>query len=214
MKQIAILISGRGSNMEALCQAALQADSAYQVCRVLSNRPGAKGLQWASGHGFSTGTIDHRKFSGKAEFEAELHDDLNAAEADYVCLAGFMRLLSADFVQRWRGRLLNIHPSLLPSFPGLAPQQQALDAGVRVSGCTVHFVSEETDAGPIIAQTAVPVLPQDSEATLSKRILTAEHRTYAPALTAVCTGRVSWAGGPKAVISEAAGAPLYRCLEV
>ena len=210
MKQVAILISGRGSNMEALCQAAQKVDSAYQVCRVLSNRPDAKGLQWASGHGFSTRAVDHRKFAGKAEFEAELDDDLNAAGADYVCLAGFMRLLSANFVQKWRGRLLNIHPSLLPSFPGLAPQQQALDAGVLISGCTVHFVSEETDAGPIIAQTAVPVLPHDSEEALSQRILTAEHRTYAPALGAVCAGRVSWAGGPKAVISDEAGEPLYH----
>nr|WP_306266346.1 phosphoribosylglycinamide formyltransferase [Pararhizobium sp. IMCC3301] len=214
MKQVAILISGRGSNMEALCQAAETTDSAYQVCRVLSNRPDAKGLQWASDHGFSTRVVDHRKFTSKAEFEAELNDDLNTAGADFVCLAGFMRLLSANFVQKWRGRLLNIHPSLLPSFPGLVPQQQALDAGVRISGCTVHFVSEDMDAGPIIVQTAVPVLPQDSEATLSKRILTAEHRTYAPALAAVCAGRVFWDGGSKATMSDEAGEPLHHYLDI
>ncbi|MCL4153969.1 UNVERIFIED_CONTAM: hypothetical protein GTU68_054080 [Idotea baltica] len=125
-----------------------------------------------------------------------------------------MRLLSAEFVQSWRGRLLNIHPSLLPSFAGLSPQQKALDAGVRLSGCTVHFVSEIMDAGPIIAQTAVPVLADDTEDTLSNRILKAEHQAYWPALSAVCKGQVSWDDGECAIVSEPLDAPLHGCLDL
>lgn len=214
MKQVAILISGRGSNMEALCRASRVPDSAYNVCRVISNRPQAEGLLWASENGFESLALDHRQFPDKAAFEAKLHAELIAAKADYVCLAGFMRLLSAEFVQTWRGRLLNIHPSLLPSFAGLTPQQKALDAGVRLSGCTVHFVSEIMDAGPIVAQTAVPVLRDDTEDTLSNRILKAEHVTYWPALSAVCKNQVSWDGGERAVVSNPLDAQLHGCLDL
>lgn len=214
MKQVAILISGRGSNMEALCRASRVPDSAYNVCRVISNRPQAEGLLWASENGFDSLALDHRQFPDKAAFEAKLHAELIAAKADYVCLAGFMRLLSAEFVQTWRGRLLNIHPSLLPSFAGLTPQQKALDAGVRLSGCTVHFVSEIMDAGPIVAQTAVPVLRDDTEDTLSNRILKAEHVTYWPALSAVCKNQVSWDGGERAVVSNPLDAQLHGCLDL
>lgn len=214
MKQVAILISGRGSNMEALCRASRVPNSAYNVCRVISNRPQAEGLLWASENGFDSLALDHRQFPDKAAFEAKLHAELIAAKADYVCLAGFMRLLSAEFVQTWRGRLLNIHPSLLPSFAGLTPQQKALDAGVRLSGCTVHFVSEIMDAGPIVAQTAVPVLRDDTEDTLSNRILKAEHLTYWPALSAVCKNQVSWDGGERAVVSNPLDAQLHGCLDL
>lgn len=214
MKQVAILISGRGSNMEALCRASRAPDAAYDVCRVISNRPDAKGLIWAGQNHFENLTVDHKQFPDKAGFEARLHAELIAADADYVCLAGFMRLLSAEFVQTWRGRLLNIHPSLLPSFAGLTPQQKALDAAVRISGCTVHFVSEIMDAGPIIAQTAVPVLPDDTEDTLGGRILRAEHQTYWAALSAVCKGQVSWDGGERASIADQSRFKLHGCLDL
>lgn len=213
MKQVAILISGRGSNMEALCQGSHAPKAGYNVCRVISNRPKAEGLNWASCNGFEGVALDHKQFPTKAAFEAKLHAELIAAKADYVCLAGFMRLLSAEFVQAWRGRLLNIHPSLLPSFAGLTPQQKALDAGVRISGCTVHFVSEIMDAGPIIAQTAVPVLSDDNEHTLSDRILKAEHLTYWPALSAVCKGQISWTEGDRAHLSGPLDTKLYGCLD-
>jgi phosphoribosylglycinamide formyltransferase-1 len=214
MKQVAILISGRGSNMEALSLASRNPESGYNVCAVISNRPKAAGLDWASSNGFKSVALDHKSYATKADFEAELHAELVAAKADYVCLAGFMRLLSAEFVQNWRGRLLNIHPSLLPSFAGLTPQQQALDAGVRLSGCTVHFVSEVMDAGPIIAQTAIPVLPGDTEETLSNRILEAEHQTYWPALSAVCKGHISWTDGARAHVSADNETRLQGCLHM
>lgn len=214
MKQVAILISGRGSNMEALCRASRSTDAAYNVCRVVSNRPDAEGLNWASSNGFESLALDHKQFPNKASFEAKLHAELIACGTEYVCLAGFMRLLSAKFVQSWRGRLLNIHPSLLPSFAGLTPQQRALDAGVRLSGCTVHFVSEVMDAGPIVAQTAVPVLTDDTDDTLSNRILRAEHQTYWTALSAVCKGQVSWDDGECAIVSEQLDTQLHGCLDL
>ena len=214
MKQVAILISGRGSNMEALCRASRATDAAYNVCSVVANRPEAEGLNWASTNGFESLAVDHKQFPNKASFEAKLNAELIACGAEYVCLAGFMRLLSAEFVQSWRGRLLNIHPSLLPSFVGLTPQQKALDAGVRLSGCTVHFVSEIMDAGPIVAQTAVPALPDDTEETLSSRILRAEHQTYWPALSAVCKGQVTWDDGERAIVSEQLGVQLHGCLDL
>ncbi|WP_306256689.1 phosphoribosylglycinamide formyltransferase [Pararhizobium sp. IMCC21322] len=214
MKQVAILISARGSNMEALCRASRAPDAAYHVCRVISNRPEAEGLNWANTNGFESLAVDHKQFPNKASFEEKLHAELIACGAEYVCLAGFMRLLSAEFVQSWRGRLLNIHPSLLPSFAGLTPQQRALDAGVRLSGCTVHFVSEIMDAGPIIAQTVVPVLKDDTEDTISGRILRAEHQTYWPALSAVCKGQVSWDNGERATVSEQLDTSLHGCLDL
>lgn len=200
--------------MQALCEASRTRKSAYSVSRVISNRPEAKGLQWAADNGFDAVGLDHKAFPNKAAFEAKLHAALIESNSDYVCLAGFMRLLSAEFVQAWRGKLLNIHPSLLPSFAGLTPQQKALDAGVRLSGCTVHFVSEIMDAGPIVAQTAVPVLTADTEETLSERILTAEHQTYWSALSAVCNGDVSWDGGELASVSATRDTKLYGCLDL
>ena len=195
--------------MQALCDASRQKGAGYEVCRVISNRPDAAGLDWAARQGFATASIDHKAYENKAAFEAVLQQELISAGADIICLAGFMRLLSGAFVEQWLGRLLNIHPSLLPSFPGLVPQQKALDAGVRLSGCTVHFVSEETDAGAIVMQSAVPVLPQDDEDVLSARILQAEHATYHRALSAVCLGNISWSGGQTAIIAPDYSAALH-----
>lgn len=213
MKNVTVLISGRGSNLKALFAASQKEDATFQINRVISNRPDAAGLKWAASENIATQAFDHKSFDSKADFEAALHEDLVTANTDYICLAGFMRLLSAGFVAKWRGKILNIHPSLLPSFEGLAPQQQALNSGVRISGCTVHFVSEEMDGGPIIAQMAVPVLTADTEETLSARILKAEHTTYAKALTAVCDGHVTWTDGNKANVANSLIGNLHGFLE-
>ena len=185
----AILISGRGSNMESLLQAAHAADYPAQPVVVISNRPEAGGLARASAHGIATVALDHRRHVGRAAFEAELDAHLKAHDVELVCLAGFMRLLTAPFVEAWRDRIVNIHPSLLPSFPGLDTHERALAAGVRFAGCTVHVVRPETDSGPIIAQAAVPVLPGDDADILAARVLAAEHRLYPMALALYASGR-------------------------
>lgn len=212
-KRVAVLISGRGSNLKALFAASEASDVPYEISKVISNRPGADGIQWAASNGLNVETLDHKSFDSKADFETALNEELVAAKIDFVCLAGFMRLLSATFVRRWRGRILNIHPSLLPSFEGLDPQQKALDVGACISGCTVHFVSEKMDGGPIIAQVAVPVLPDDTEEVLSSRILKAEHLIYAKALSAVCSSHVSWSQGNKVDLSKDHSTELYGFLE-
>lgn len=199
--------------MKALFAASQNPNAPFEICCVVSNRLDAGGLSWARSNGLPVQAVDHKSFDSKASFETALHDELLSTEADYICLAGFMRILSASFVKKWHGKILNIHPSLLPSFEGLAPQQQALDAGARISGCTVHFVSEKMDGGPIIAQTAVPVLPTDTEDTLSARVLRAEHATYPKALSAVCEGYVSWDEGNKAHIGSALTRELYGFLD-
>lgn len=185
-KRVGILISGRGSNMRALVEAARVADYPAEIALVISSRADAEGLAFARGAGIATAVVDQaqakRDGLGREEYDALLHKALTDARIDFVCLAGFMRILSDGFVAKWQGRMVNIHPSLLPAFRGLHPQKQALDAGVPVSGCTVHFVVPELDAGPIVAQTEVPVLPGDTVETLSARILDAEHRTYPVAL--------------------------------
>jgi len=182
-KRVAILISGRGSNMMALVEAARAADYPAEMALVISNRPDAPGLHRTQAAGIKTLVVDHEAFDGAME-TALLEKGI-----DLVCHAGFMRIQSAAFAARWLGRQLNIHPSLLPSFKGLHPHKQALDAGVRISGCTVHFVSPELDSGPIVAQAAVPVLPGDTPDTLSARILVAEHRLYPFALRLVASGQ-------------------------
>lgn len=192
-RRVGVLISGRGSNLQALYHAADRVGG-YEIGCVIANRASAAGLAWAQAQGLATACIPHQDFAQKADFEAALQHELVRHNIEVICLAGFMRLLSASFLDRWPGRVLNIHPSLLPSFPGLHPQQQALDAGVSVSGCTVHFVSAEMDAGPIITQEVVPVLPGDDETALSRRILNAEHDLYPKALKAVCKGHVHWDG--------------------
>lgn len=187
-KRIAVLISGRGSNMSALIDAA--ADPAYpvEISLVLSDKPEADGLAKAREDGITAEAIDRRSFEDKPSFEAALTARLEAAGIDFICLAGFMRILSANFVEHWRDRLINIHPSILPSFRGIDTHQRAIETGVKLHGCTVHFVRPEVDAGPIIAQAAVPVFDGDSADTLAARVLEVEHRLYPLALKLVASG--------------------------
>ena len=189
-KRVAILISGRGSNMAALIEAANAADYPAEIALVVSNISDAAGLALANKAGVATAVLDHRPFGkDRSAFEAALQKILDAHRIHLICLAGFMRLFTTEFVQRWSGRMLNIHPSLLPLFPGLDPHGQALRAGAKTSGATVHFVIPETDAGPIIAQESVPVLTGDTPETLAARVLEAEHRIYPQALSQVAQGK-------------------------
>jgi phosphoribosylglycinamide formyltransferase-1 len=181
--RVGILISGRGSNMSALVAAAAAPEFPAEIALVLSNRPDAIGLAAASAAGIPTACVDHRTFRGdRPAHEAALAEALDRAQVEVVCLAGYMRLLTPFLVQRYAGRMLNIHPSLLPAFPGLDTHARALAAGVRVHGCTVHLVTETVDEGPILAQSAVPVLPGDGEASLAARVLVQEHIIYPLAL--------------------------------
>jgi len=198
-KRTAILISGRGSNMGSLIEAARAPDYPAEIVLVISNRPAAPGLERAQTQGVETLVIDHTEYASREAFDAAIEQALVADGIELVCQAGFMRIQSAGFAQRWLGRQLNIHPSLLPSFKGLHPQQQALDAGVRISGCTVHFVTPELDAGPILAQAAVPVLEGDTAATLETRILAVEHQLYPHALRLVASGAARL-DGPRVVV--------------
>ena len=190
----AVLISGRGSNLAALADAA--ADPAYpaEIVLVLSNNPVAAGLEKAKTMGLASAIVDHRAFADRPTFEAALQTYFERARVELVCLAGFMRLFSAGFVERWRDRMINIHPSLLPAFPGLDTHARALSAGARFAGCTVHFVRFETDTGPIIAQAAVAIEPGDTPETLSARVLAAEHRLYPLALRLLAEGKVTVKG--------------------
>jgi phosphoribosylglycinamide formyltransferase-1 len=181
----AVLISGRGSNMSALIEAARSPDFAAEVVLVLSDEPAAAGLATARKAGIGSEALDFRTYPGKSAFEAALDARLRAACVEILCLAGFMRILSPRFVERWKGRVLNIHPSLLPDLRGLNTHQRALDQGLAEHGCTVHFVAAEVDAGPIVAQARVPVLPGDDAGTLAARVLAEEHRIYPEALNAV-----------------------------
>jgi phosphoribosylglycinamide formyltransferase 1 len=193
-KRVAVLISGRGSNMTALIEAAKAQDFPAEIVLVVSNRPGATGLARARESGIATALIDHRPFGDDREaFERALDAALTAQRIDLVCLAGFMRLLTPWFVTRWSGRLLNIHPALLPEFKGLHTHRRALAAGVKRHGATVHFVVPETDSGPIIVQDSVPVIEGDSEETLAARVLEVEHRIYQQALRLVAEGRARFA---------------------
>jgi phosphoribosylglycinamide formyltransferase-1 len=189
-KRVAVLISGRGSNLQALIEAAVHPDYPAEIALVLSNVVGAPGIERAAQAGIASGTIPHRSFGSREEFDAALDQALKQNAIELVCLAGFMRILSDSFVRAWHGRLINIHPSLLPAFKGVDVHRRVLEAGVRISGCTVHFVVPELDSGPIIAQAAVPVLAQDTEATLSARVLKAEHRLYPHALKLLATNKV------------------------
>ena len=194
-RRVAILISGRGSNMAALIDAARLADFPAEIVAVISNRADAPGLEKAAASGIATVVIESKPFGkDRAGFEAVLQRALEEKKVDLICLGGFMRLFTAEFVQRWYGRMLNIHPSLLPSFPGLDPHGQALQAGVKISGATVHFVIPETDAGPIIMQGAVPVADDDTAETLSQRILGIEHRIYPEALRLLASGKLRLEG--------------------
>ncbi|HEY2070076.1 MAG TPA: phosphoribosylglycinamide formyltransferase [Rhizomicrobium sp.] len=178
----AVLISGRGSNLSALIEAAKAADYPAEIALVFSNREDAPGLEVARAAGIPTLAISHKGFASREEFDAAIDTGLREAGIELIAEAGFMRIHSEWFVTRWAGRMINIHPSLLPAFPGIRVHQQALDAGVKISGCTVHFMVPELDAGPIIAQAAVPVLPGDTAETLAARILVEEHKLYPQAL--------------------------------
>jgi phosphoribosylglycinamide formyltransferase-1 len=189
--RVAILISGRGSNMVALIEAAKEPGYPAEIALVMSNRADAGGLAIATQAGVTTAVLDHKPFGkDRAAFEAALQAVLDQHRITLICLGGFMRLFSAPFVERWSGRMLNIHPSLLPSFPGLDPHGQAIRAGVTISGATVHFVIPETDAGPIVMQAAVPVAGDDTAEVLAARVLQAEHRIYPQALRLLAEGRL------------------------
>lgn len=194
MLKLGVLISGRGSNLQALIDACATEDFPAKIELVISNKPGAYGLERAKAAGIATDVIEHRDFADRESFDAELDRRLKAAGVQCVCLAGFMRLLSADFVRSWKDRLINIHPSLLPSFKGLDTHQRTIEAGVRLAGCTVHFVRPEMDEGPIIVQAAVPVLPDDDADSLAERILVQEHRIYPQAVRLIAEGRIRTVG--------------------
>src|SRR6201994_4697251 len=203
-RRVAILISGRGSNMAALIKAAAEADYPAEISVVISNRADALGLERAKASGVTTVVIESKPFGkDRAGFEARLQAVLDQHGVELICLGGFMRLFTPEFTKRWYGKMLNIHPSLLPSFPGLDPHGQALRAGVKISGATVHFVIPETDAGPIVMQGAVVVRDDDTAQTLSARILEIEHRIYPAALRLVARGGVRLEDG---ICRTAAGA--------
>jgi len=209
-KSIVILISGRGSNMEALLDARLPA----RIAAVISNNPQARGLGTAQARGIATAVVDHRAFPDRTAFDAALAAEIDRHRPDLVVLAGFMRILTEPFIARYRGRLINIHPSLLPTFTGLDTHRRALAAGVQIHGCTVHFVAPEVDSGPIIAQAAVPVLPGDTEEQLAARVLAEEHRIFPQAVRWFIEGKLKLEDGrvriddecrfPEAIISPEA----------
>lgn len=194
-KRVAVLISGRGSNMSALIEAAKAPDFPGEIVTVLSNRTGAGGLETARANNIEARAIDGKAFDTREAHEAQMAEAIETAGADLVCLAGYMRLLTPGFVQRFEGRMINIHPSLLPLFPGLHTHERVLEAGMRIHGCTVHFVTEEMDEGPIVAQAAIVVRPGDTPDTLASRLLVAEHRLYPQALRLVLEGWVRMQDG-------------------
>jgi phosphoribosylglycinamide formyltransferase-1 len=213
MKNLVILISGRGSNMQAIVRACTDELWPARIAAVVSNRPDAAGLAFAASRGIETEVVDHRQFAGREAFDAALAAAIDAHAPDLVVLAGFLRILTPGFVSHYEGRMLNVHPSLLPSFPGLKTHSQALAAGVKVHGATVHFVTCDLDHGPIVAQTAVPVLPGDDAATLAARVLEVEHRMYPRAVRwfvedrlAVQDGRVTLLDAPASAAPASAHA--------
>lgn len=201
--KVGVLISGRGSNMAALVEAARDPAFPAEVCCVIANRPDAKGLDFAREQGIAAVLVDHKSYASKAEFETAVTDALVANGVEFVCLAGFMRIVSPVFIERWHNRLINIHPSLLPSYKGLHTHERALADGVKLAGCTVHFVRAEMDVGPIVAQAAVPVLAGDTPDSLATRILTAEHRLYPLALRLIADGKARVKGEIVEIASDA-----------
>lgn len=191
MKKLVILISGRGSNMQAIVEAGIPK---VEIAAVLSNRADAAGLAWAAARGIATASLDHKAYDSREAFDAAMMELIDGYAPDLVVLAGFMRILTPSFCQHYEGRLMNIHPSLLPSFTGLHTHERALAAGCRVAGCTVHFVTAELDNGPIIAQGVVPVLDGDTPDTLAQRVLAVEHRIYPQAVADFCAGRLTVQG--------------------
>ncbi len=191
MKRIVILISGRGSNMEAIVRAARQERWPADIAAIISNRPDASGLAFASAHGIPTAVVSNKEYPTREAFDDALQAVIDRFSPDLVVLAGFLRILTGSFVEYYAGRIINIHPSLLPSFPGLATHRQALAAGVKVHGATVHFVTADLDHGPIVAQAAVPVLADDTEEILSARVLAQEHLIYPSAIRWFVEGKLS-----------------------
>ena len=204
----AVLISGRGTNLEALIHACAEKDFPAEIALVISNRADAGGLAHAARAGIASAVVPHRDYPSREAFERALTRTLEAARIELICLAGFMRLLTAGFVDHWRDRMINIHPSLLPAFPGLDTHARALAEGVRFAGCTVHFVRTEMDHGPIIVQAAVPVLQGDDEHALAARVLAAEHRAYPLALKLIAEGRVKVVGERTEIAGMSSGASI------
>ena len=202
----AVLISGRGSNMMALMAASRKSDAGFDISLVISNRAEAKGLAYAEARGVETATIDHRRCADRQAFEVAIDRTLRQADIEMVCLAGFMRILSPWFVERWWNKLMNIHPSLLPAFKGLDTHERALATGVRVHGCTVHLVRPALDNGPILVQGVVPVRQDDTEDTLAERVLAIEHQCYPLALQFMASGKAT-IEGDRVILKEEA-APL------
>lgn len=203
-KQLVILISGRGSNMEAIVRACAREGWPAEVAAVISNRPGAAGLEFAASHGIATAVVDHRAFDGRDSFDAALAAEIDRFAPDLVVLAGFMRILTPAFVAKYEGRMLNIHPSLLPSFKGIHTHQQALDAGVALHGASVHFVIPELDSGAIVAQAAVPVVAGDDADALAARVLAAEHTLYPRAVRWFVDGKLRLDAGRAIVAPDEA----------
>lgn len=204
MKKLVILISGRGSNMEAIVRACAREGWPAEVAAVISNRPGAAGLEFAASHGIATAVVDHRAFDGRDSFDAALAAEIDRFAPDLVVLAGFMRILTLAFVAKYEGRMLNIHPSLLPSFKGIHTHQQALDAGVALHGASVHFVIPELDSGAIVAQAAVPVVAGDDADALAARVLAAEHTLYPRAVRWFVEGKLRLDAGRAIVAPDEA----------
>jgi len=202
MKRIVILISGRGSNLQSILDAKLDA----QIAAVISNNPAARGIDIARSAGVGTAVIDHRAFPDRASFEAVLADKVNSYRPDLLVLAGFMRILTEGFIKRFKNRIMNIHPSLLPAFPGVDTHRRALHEGVRIHGCTVHFVTPDLDHGPIVVQAAVPVLPDDDEERLAARVLEQEHRIYPEAIRWYLDGSLKFDGN-RVTVSAGRSAP-------
>jgi len=203
-KNLVILISGRGSNMEALLAAQLPA----RVAVVISNNPQARGLGIARDRGVAVAAVDHRAFADRPAFDAALAAAIDRHHPDLVALAGFMRILTPSFIERYSGRIMNIHPSLLPAFPGLHTHRRALEAGVRIHGCTAHFVTPDLDSGPVIVQAAVPVQPGDTEEQLAARVLAQEHRIYPQAIRWFCEGRIELGRNGAVTVDGVPAAPL------
>lgn len=210
MKRIVILISGRGSNMEAVVRASAQESWPARVVAVISNRPQAAGLAFARAHGISTAVVDHQSYADRPAFDQALADAIDQHQPHLVVLAGFMRVLGEAFVRRYQGRLLNIHPSLLPAFPGLHTHRRALEAGCKVAGATVHFVTSELDHGPVVMQAVVPVLPQDDERSLAARVLKAEHLIYTRAVRWFVEDLLSLEAG---VVRQLQGQPQFLLMQ-
>ena len=207
MKRIVILISGRGSNLQSILDAKLD----VQIAGVISNNPAARGIDIARSAGVDTAVIDHRAFPDRASFEAVLADKVDSYRPDLLVLAGFMRILTEGFIKRFRNRIMNIHPSLLPAFPGVDTHRRALQEGVRIHGCTVHFVTPDLDHGPIVVQAAVPVLPGDDEDRLAARVLEQEHRIYPEAIRWYLDGRLKFDGNCVTVSAGRSGPDAMVC---